>query len=215
MKAIILCLSLIVLSVSARAGVIFDNGAPRYDGSFGSDFDIPIQSVDDFWVLPGANTITDVHWWGHYDRNEPLPALDDWTIRIFANSDPDIYAEINWLHEFAIGDVGRSLTATVGELEFYEFSAFIPALTLAPNTLYWLSIVANTANENTDFYWSTSIAGQGGQAEQRISDGVDWFNAGSSQLAFRLTNDNVVPLPSTLALFALGLLGLTVRRRAA
>lgn len=53
---------------TADAEVIFDNGATQSIWGLASD-GVFFLAADNFVLQEGANTITDIHWWGFYSEN--------------------------------------------------------------------------------------------------------------------------------------------------
>ena len=177
-----------------------------------SDLDFSFTSADDFTVRV-TSTLRDVHWWGGY--NNSASAVDDFTIRVFADAarsscrgsplsrrrgqrgEPDRHGDdCAQLHPLRILSRRNAARPCAG-------------------VTYWLSIVANTVNDDDLCFWATSS--QGGNAHQRPGDPGIWTSV-RSELAFNLTGTRAsaaVPEPSALVLAALGGLGVLgmVRRR--
>ncbi|WP_227010292.1 PEP-CTERM sorting domain-containing protein [Pelagibius marinus] len=194
-----------LLPSGAFAGVIYDQSIDLTVNAVASDFDHPNQATDDFQLQAGANTITDVHWWGAYAFTNTAPETDDFTIRFY--SDAGGSPALDPLFEFSVGDVGRVDTGTdVSGFDVYAYSADVAALTLLADTTYWLSIVNDTSTDIDDnWYWSWESSGNG---PIRSVDGDPWAFP-VAQLGFQLTNDALaVPEPASLGLFGVGLAGL-------
>jgi len=203
------------LAMPADASIIYDNGgpliSPTYVGVL-SDFDTDRQRqrADDFQLFSYGNTITEIQWWGVYGDG-PVPAADNFTIRIFADngglpeSDPII--------ELAAGDVGRTDSGLdqdfQGGLDVYAYSYAVSPITLDANTTYWLSIVNDTSGEAVNWFWENS-SGSGNTAT-RASDDGGWWTV-SREMAFSLSNDSVAPEPASMLLMGIGLAGLGVSR---
>lgn len=195
-----------------NATVIFDNGGPRLT-LFGAISDSSnTQVAEDFRLSAGSNIVTDVHWWGGYRFDESTPATDNFTIRILATNAVTNLPVLTPLFEFFVGDVGRTAIGTdTNPSTVYEYWVNIPATPLDPDTTFWLSIVNTTApfNPLDDWFWER--AENSGSLATLTSPFLNWQANSTAELAFNLTGN--VPEPSTLALLALGLAGITFARR--
>ncbi|MDX9971887.1 MAG: PEP-CTERM sorting domain-containing protein [FCB group bacterium] len=212
----ILCAILLMatLALPAASDVIFDNGGPDQGYIWFSDPSYALYRVaEDFVLAPGANVITDIHWWGSYISYLVPPEGDDFTITIYdtspAGSVPGsvVYSD----HVGAVSRVDPGLNG-VGELPIYAYSLLVDPITLAADTTYWLEIVNDT--NGSMWGWSTASYEGGSHGEY---DG-HWYRE-IAELAFNLTNDGqndgqkgVVPEPASIALVGLGIAGLARRR---
>ena len=161
----------------------------------------------------------------HRSVKHPLPAR----IRCFTVSEnltfeiyPDEMGEPSAgppIHTFNVGNtVSRSGTGMVltvdGPRDLFSYSADIAPTTLDAGTTYWLSIFNDmTQQANTDS-WGWGIEIGAGNHIERTGSGPWTRSLGSPDLMdFRLTDDNLVPEPTTAALVVLGLLGAGYARR--
>jgi hypothetical protein len=189
---------------SASAAVIFDNGPSDDQSGRGSDFDRPVQTANDF-VLAEAAILTIVNWVGGYNFDSPTPtAVDDFTIRLF--NDVGGSPALVPFAEFDVGNaVNRMDTGTTYNCfptcsNVFAYSAIVPATLLLASTQYYISIIANTAGFQTDWFWGSSSFFQGDETEWfRLSaaDTAPWrFVTGDVEHVFSL--EGVVALSVSL-----------------
>lgn len=197
--------------------LLFDGGAP--DGSSGSvlsfqwpDGTGPVIVADDF-VLGDNAQVSGVQFWT-YERSPGSGNTVDYYL----------FADSGWgqpaAAPLASGRVDNVLKTPDPQARFedapgysYEFS-FDGAVTLSGGSTYWLALGLPEGGER---WWRATQDASGDEAYLgTFADGAvgRWFAAGGNQ-AFALFGQPVVPVPvpGSLSLLALGLLGLGLVRR--
>jgi hypothetical protein len=188
-----------LVAIPATAGIIYDNGGPDGSNTWFSDLAVGIFQFDDFVLEPGANIITDIHWYGGYLAQ--APEFDDFLFLIIDEPGGTVFLYT------AAPNVTRVSTEVIGQdgLLIYEYWSYIDPLVLDAGVTYWLSIINNTSDS---IIWGWSTAGAGVHLMDERGD----ISLQDQNLAFRLTND-VIPEPATLGLVGLGLIGMAARFR--
>jgi len=229
--------SLLLWAGAASAATIFDAGPPSTedDSVYLSDRDASTHTTNQtglrlyqqigglFTLQPGANTITDVHWWGIYGTSGSIPQQplqdDHFLIRFFVwdvDSVVDPFVEIGAGNAVNRTDSGLNVSVNDKPFDIFAYSVDIAPLTLVPNTRYLLSIVNDTTSSATNSWsWSQSATDAGmnlsGVRQRYGSEPEHWYWGGvTGDVAFHLTS---VPAPAPAALLGIGLAALGFARR--
>ena len=186
-----------LVASTARADVIFDNGAPSKSGGFLSDIDANVRFADDF-VLAGPATINALRFWGFYSPTG-TPGPDDFTVVFYGNSsglpNGSTVLSSNMVASACRIDTGDDLD---GGGDIYVYEAPLAPLSLGAGT-YWISIVNNTTADNND-NWAWARHAFPGNDARSLNGGASWLHEFSdSELAYQLLN---VPEPDGLSMAA-------------
>lgn len=182
------------------------------------------QSADNL-LFAGSDpvTVTGVTWYGSFDdsgRNsgdfEVRFFDDDESGLGFPDRDPIQTVDAGTQTGTGTGFFGLNQFGFLAEVLQFDFD-FAAPLTLVPTDGLFLSIVGvdDPLDFGDDFFWSTSATGDS-QDFFRSAEGAFWESSGLGvDFAFALRDDTAVavPLPSTLALLLVGVLGLGALRR--
>ena len=149
-------------------------------------------------LVDGANTITDIHWWGYYLSG----SSDDFSIYIFDTLDNAPLYSIDGAATVR-QDTGFDLSPGPGFLPEYYYSLYIDPLALTPGQTYWLGI---NNEASASWQWTLSATANGNaQVIEPTSQTTRW------ELAFNLTGP-VVPEPTSAYLLLFGIGSLYIRR---
>ncbi|MBN2310203.1 MAG: hypothetical protein JXR94_14610 [Candidatus Hydrogenedentes bacterium] len=175
----------------AAVTVIFDQGTCGYSGNYSELHESAIfggilQLADDFTLALNQSTISSVRWWGAYRTGV---VADDFTIRIFEDNGLGA-PQTTALHEIHVGAPSRAATGELFEpngwqLPIYRYTASIPAVTLAPDTRYHISIL----NDVGMWMWSSNGSATEGNdygTSRTTLDGT--WGAHGVDFAFQLRN---------------------------
>lgn len=181
------------------------------------------QTADDFSLTANA-TVRKIRFWGGYFNGVPAP-ISSFNVLIYADAggqptgtpgDPTGTA----LHSFTVSatvvDTGASISGASSNIFRYDFDLGAGFLATA-GTTYWLAIQA-AVEFPPQWGWATQLAGAGDPIAQwmPVAGLNEWRSiAHTDHAQFRLFSrtGGGIPLPGAAGLAALGLFGVTVRRR--
>jgi hypothetical protein len=205
---------LIAAAVQARAGVIYNNGAP--DQVSGNEMTRWIQTED--FMLGADSTVTDVHFWTLEDPTADPPSGYQGSIHYRFYDDalgqPD---ETSIVSEGTVVPTLRTFiqSGVLGFYDEYEYRLDIPGVPLTGGVTYWLGLHNGPLGMTTrsEVYWETTglNATLTGWEDDAPFDDDGWFN-NEREHAFYLTDDEVAE-PASLLLIGTGLAAGLARRR--
>lgn len=199
--------ALATASLPASAAVIYNGGGPD---QLGQIYATGAASVAmSFTLAPGANVVTDAHWWGGCSPSTTCSSSPNFTLGIDADSGGLPGANI-WFGN--VGSANQTLTGnligppTAPQWDEYSYSATFAPLTLTPGTTYWFTLRQNDVASPTWGAETTSTAPVGSASASYGNPNLSW-TALPENLAFELTG--AIPEPATWAMMLLGLVGLS------
>ena len=191
------------------------------------------SKVYDNFTLQVDSLITDLHWYGTYDRDFVTPrSAIDFRIEFFGSTGtaPDIAGGALYSNVFDAGTVGVNDGTQVSEIatgaqivdgdgvnraQFrYDLDPLVPSFAATAGTEYWLAITALQAFDHPtlpDPNWAWQIGALGdGVAYQFMADPADPFDGLiATDMAFTLTGPmaGVIPEPGSVAIWFATLVG--------
>lgn len=194
------------LAATAQASVVVvDGGDPDQASAFLADANHDLSIAATRFSLSDTVAVNQLEWWGIYFPTGASAVVDDFTLAIYLDASG---LPGNALASIHLGQVQREATGqTVILFPEYVYTAFFPTITLAAGD-YFLGLGNDPAG--TDLWgWATTAGGlQAGGASYHPASGT-WQDDAGENLAFRFS----VPAPGSLALLAVGVVGLIRSRR--
>ena len=196
----------LILSVSsfASAGLIIEKSLDTTNYGWNANVNGTSQQSTDFFMLTQTSSVSSVEWYGFRDAglNFSIRFFDNITA---GNNTSFFYEDLVLATAIGTGIIHNSY-------EIFKYSANITELTLLSNKNYYLAVNSTSAST---WVWNFS-APSGNDLFHRNGDADTWreiSSLGRDSHAFSLHGDAVsVPEPSTLVIFALGIMGLASRR---
>lgn len=197
------CACLAIVSSSAYASTIYDNGTPNQLNAHNIGGFI---AADDF-SFTSAATLTGAQ---IYFSTEL--ALSDWEVNGYASS------FTYYLYEDSYGKPGPLLTfgqtqnttittsgiPSVGSTTLLMTFDLVNSFSVMADTTYWLGM-----ESSKDFiFWSDTSSTHGYPSYQRRIGGTSLWSQSDTDLAYTLSGTQVVPVPAAIWLFGSGLIGL-------
>lgn len=206
--SIVVALTLVAASPGQAAVITLQALNAAQGGEFSNLGPTNQQAADDF-VLAATTSLDSFSWFGRYFANIAVADPVDFSIRIFADIGGQPAAAA--LHTFGVSVNASPTGLDFGGVPWFSYST--PLAVMLTAGTYWISVLENDAATptvgNSQWLWGDSTVGL---RAIRNGDLDPWTAALDLNHAFTLTGTQV-PEPSTLALTALGILGLVRYRR--
>ncbi|MBL1208890.1 PEP-CTERM sorting domain-containing protein [Geminocystis sp. GBBB08] len=209
------------VGVNPAQALTFTNTVPTIDIGFMSDSSSTSQPrrADNFTLSSqsfGAN-LTTIRWSGYYFGTTNL-GTDNFTINILDNSSNKpgtLVASFSGINSTSANRTANgTITTAQGTRNRYDFTYNLSQL-LNANTQYWLSIVDNTPETTTNFYWFGSNSGGDGFSTQATSTSSWQTDSANSagNLVFSLDYEAVPEPTLILGTLTAGLVGTFMKKK--
>ena len=177
-------------SISAFAGIVWDNGESDPKNT-GASFSQRNYNVADDFLLNNDEVLRSVKFWGTHWSNGHAPVVENFTANIYHDDSGkvDVLVGTSELKLFERNDTGFDHNFNHGA-NILEFTMdFINPINLTTGR-YWLSLVS-ADNPGTLFLWQEN--NNIGNKQFSADNGNSWGLAGS-EVAFSLSNEFNFPL---------------------
>lgn len=198
-RVLMLCLVFVALGCPPRVPVlrlIFNQGtfgdtAYLSESEHSVFFDTENQMGDDFRLTGRTSAVTHVTWWGAYANNTPVE--DNFLLTVYRDNGAGMPESGGYWEQGAGDQVNRTATSGVVEpgvldLTIYEYSCNVEDWDFETDTIYYLSIVNDTAS-GTWMWCANGSSSQGNDfGVHRVTWGEDW-TANTVDMAFVLRSN--------------------------
>jgi hypothetical protein len=208
-----LLLILILSTQVAQATLLFDGSTNPTDvNDLGfNDMDYPDQLIAEDFTFSNDALMNSITFLGSYYEAD-TPETDFFTLTVYHDllGLPDSTSVVS---EIVLGDLERTYTGVnffTGQ-KLYTYTADFSALNLLANTNYWITVVNDTSTDSDDD-WAWAGDSTNGIYGRSFDSGASWSDTLAGSFSFSIEGI-VVPEPSIMCIFGLGIVVLFLRRR--
>lgn len=205
LKGVIASIAL-AISGFANAGLIVDQSFDSSNIISGSNFSQGVSSQYDNFTLTESYDIDLISIWGGYWSSGVQPSSFDFRMQIRTDTSFESIIYDLTLIATTVHDTGYD-HGNVPGADILKFDFDVTGITLEAGS-YYIGISSQN-NPGTNFFWQRFSAGTNNIPH--MSFGTIYDTSGDLTLAINGSTISV-PEPSTLAIFALGMIGLASRR---
>lgn len=206
-KGVIASLAL-AISGFANAGLIVDQSFDSSNIIGGANFSQGSSSIFDDFSLSNAANLEQISMWGGYWTTGVQPSSFDFRIQIRSSTNVSDVIYDTLITASNVTDTGFNHNNS-SSADILKFDFDVTGLSLNVGS-YFIG-VSSQNNPGTSFYWQRSDNSSFNGGIASFSSNLPTGSSGNHTLAISESSAQV-PEPSTLAIFALGMIGLASRR---